>query len=62
MVTAFITEKSLSFSMAEPVIELAKELAKDSQDLAKLHMFRTTASYKMVYGKGKTLNDNLIKT
>ena len=60
--TAFITEKSLYFTLAEPIIDLAKELSKDPQALAKLHLFRTTASYKMVYGTGKTLTDNLVKT
>ena len=62
MMTAFIAEKSLSFTLAEPIIDLAKELSKDPQVLAKLHLFRTTASYKMVYETGKTLTDNLVKT
>ena len=38
MVTAFIAEKAMSFSMAKPVEELAKEIAKNSQALAKLHV------------------------
>ena len=62
MVTAFLAETSLAYSMAEPIIDMARKLSKDPQALAKLHLFRTTASYKMVYGTSKTVNNNLVKT
>ena len=62
MVTAFLAEKSLAFSMAEPIIDMVQELSKDPQALAKMHLFQTMASYKMVYGTSKTFDDNLVKT
>ena len=62
MVTAFQVEKSLAFSMAEPIIDMARELSKNRQTLAKLHLFQTAASYKMLYGTNKTFNDKLVKT
>ena len=61
MVTAFLAEKSLSFNLAEPMIDMARELARDPQALSKLHLFRTTASYKLVYGTSKTFNDKLVE-
>lgn len=48
--------------MTEPIINMARELSKNRQTLAKLHLFRTTASYKMLYGTKKTFNDKLAKT
>ena len=42
MVTAFLTEKSLAFNMAEPIIDMARGLSKDPQTLTKLHLFRKT--------------------
>ena len=39
-----------------------RELSKNRQTLAKLHLFQTTASYKMLYGTNKTFNDKLVKT
>ena len=62
MVTAFQVEKSLAFSMAEPIIDMAREISKNRQTLAKLHLFQTAASYKMLYGTNKTFNDKLVKT
>ena len=62
MVTAFLVEKSMAFSMVEPIIDMEWELSKDPQALAKLHLFRTMASSKMVYGTSKTVNNNLVKS
>ena len=62
MVAAFLAEKSSAFSMLEPIIDMVQELSKDPQALAKLHLFETMASYKIVYGASKTFNDNLVKT
>ena len=62
MVVALLAEKTLAFSMAEPIVNIARGFSKDPQALAKLHLFQTTALYKMVYGTRKTFNDNLFKT
>ena len=61
MVTAFVAEKSLSFCMADAVIDLAKELSKDANALQRLHLYRTTVAYKTVYGTSKTMKDELLK-
>ena len=62
MVTAFLAEKSFAFSISEPIIDMARELSKDPLALAKLYLFRTTTSYKIVYITSKTVNDNFLKT
>ena len=59
MLVAFITEHSLSLSLSESLIELAKELSKDEAALKRLHMHRTTASYKLTYGLGLTWQNEL---
>ena len=43
MVCAFLAEYSLSFSLAQPMIGICKELSKYSAALKRLHMFRATA-------------------
>ena len=43
----------------EPIIEFAKECAKDPHALNKLKMHRTTACYKLTHGLGKTVKDKL---
>ena len=50
MVVAFLAEHSLPFSLSSDIIELAKELAKDSSALKKLKLHRTTASYELTHG------------
>ena len=59
MLVGFIAENSLSFSMSERLIALTKEFAKDRVALKKLKMHRTTASYKLIHGLGKTVQDEL---
>ena len=59
MVVRFIAENSLSFSLSGKLIGLAKELAKDEPALMKLNMHRTTASYKLTHGLGRTFPDQL---
>ena len=54
MLVAFIAEHSLSFSLSENLIQLAKEFSKDEAALKRLHMHRVTASYKLTYGLGLT--------
>ena len=48
MVCAFLVEYSLSFFLAQPMIGMRKELAKDSAALKRLHMFRTTARFDLL--------------
>ena len=48
MVFAFLTAYSLSFSLAQPMIGLCKELPKDSAALKILHMFRTTVRFVLL--------------
>ena len=43
MACAFLAEYSLSFSLAQSMIGMCKELSKDSAALKRLQMFRTTA-------------------
>ena len=59
MLVGFLAEHSLSFSMSQRIIDLAKELCKDRPALQKLNMHRTTASYKLIYGLGKTVHEQL---
>lgn len=63
MLVAFIAEHSLPFSIAEDLLVLCRELAKDPLALKRLKMTRTTASYKLVHvvhGLAKTMQDELI--
>ena len=48
MACAFLAEYSLSFSLAQPMIGMCKELSKDSAALKTLHMFRTTARFVLL--------------
>ena len=59
MVLGFLAEKNLNFTDAPDLIQLAKSLAKDSEALAELNIDRTSASYKMQFGVGKTFADEL---
>ena len=47
-------------SFIEPLIDFAKECAKDPKVLSRLRMHRTTASYKLTYGVGKMFHENLL--
>lgn len=60
-VLAFAAEKSMTFSDIPAIIALSKSLAKDKVALDTIHMDRTTASYKMTHGLGKTLKEELIE-
>lgn len=61
MVLGFMAEHNLAFSLVPDLIDLAKALAADKRALDELSIDRTSASYKMKYGLGKTMNDNLVK-
>ena len=60
MVIGFLAEKNFNFTDAPVLIQLAKSLAKDSESLAELNIDRTSASYKMQFGIGKTFADELV--
>ena len=59
MVLAFVAEKSLSFSMAADIVNIAKELSKDPKVLNKIQVARTTSSYKMSHGLAKNFDFEL---
>ena len=61
MLLGFLAEKSLCFTLAQPIIDLSKELASDPKALNALSMDRNTASYKMRFGLAKTLQDELFE-
>ena len=48
MAIAFLPHYSLSFSLAQPMIKLCKELSKDSVALKRFHMFRATARFVLL--------------
>lgn len=57
IISSFIAENNLCFSMAPKLIELSQTLSQDSSALKSLNMSRTTASYKLKYGIAKTVNN-----
>lgn len=58
-VLGFLAENNLSFSLTPHFIDFFK-LSRDEKALHELHMDRTTASYKMTYGVGKTFTQNMV--
>ncbi|KAL5008713.1 hypothetical protein ScPMuIL_014294 [Solemya velum] len=61
MVLGVIAEYSMSLSMTPVLIDLVKSLSQDRQALSHLSVDRTSASYKMTYGMGKTFTDETIE-
>ena len=59
MVLGFLAEKNLTFPDAPDLIQPAKTLTTDSEALAELRIDRMAASYKMQFGVGKTIADEL---
>ena len=59
-VLGFMTENSLSLSMAPRLVTLTKELARDPSALSKLSMGRTSATYKATYGLAKTFKEDMV--
>lgn len=57
---SFLAEKSLPFSLAPDIIDLAKALSQDRKVLNQMTMHRTAASYKMRYGVAKTFQEKLL--
>ncbi|KAI0207299.1 hypothetical protein LSAT2_008052, partial [Lamellibrachia satsuma] len=46
--------------MASVIVDTARELAKDPKSLNHLNLDRTTSSYKMRFGFGKTFQDEIL--
>lgn len=62
MVLAFLAEHSLPFTLSPELIHFAKALNLDQQALSQLSMDRTSASYKLRFGLGKTIHQNLLSS
>ena len=60
ILVSFIAEHSLSFSITGSLIELVKEIAKDEAVMKRLHMHRTTGSYKLSYGLALSWKQELV--
>ena len=60
LVLSYCAEKNLSFARAGEIIDIAKELSKDTKALNRTQLSRTTASYKMKYGLGKCIEDKTV--
>lgn len=56
MLLSFIAEKSLAFSLAPDIIELAKAVANDRKAHDKLSIHRTAASYKLRFRVAKNIS------
>lgn len=59
MLVSFLAEKSLPFSLAPDILELAKALSNDRKALSELKMHHTAATYKLQYGVAKTFQEKL---
>ena len=59
MLLAFLAEKSLPFTLASEILELAKNLSKGRKALSQMKMKRTAATYKLEYGLAKTFQEQL---
>lgn len=62
LITSFLAEHSLPFSIAPEILELSKTLSKDLTALNSLQMSRVSASYKLKFGLAKTVKDQQIET
>lgn len=57
LITSFIAEHSLPFSIAPNLLDLAKTLSQDLTSLNTVQMSRSSATYKLKYGLAKTEKD-----
>ena len=62
MITSFIAEHSLPFSLAPELLQLVKTLSRDLTTLNSLQMSRTTAAYKLKYWLAKTIKEEQYAT
>lgn len=60
VVTAFLSENTLPFSLAGELVNLSKHLAKDKLALSKLHFSRTSATYVNTHGTAKCMREELV--
>ena len=61
VMTAFLCENILPFSLAPKLVELSKHLAKDKLALSRLKMSRTTDTYINTYGTAKCMRTELVQ-
>jgi hypothetical protein len=61
MVLGVLAEHSLPFTHAPVLIDLAKELSRDPKALSSLSMDRTSASYKMRLGLGRSVLEETVE-
>ena len=61
MIVAFIAEHNLSFSLSEELIELSKELSRDTTALKRVKLHRTTSSYKLTFGLAVHWKNELVE-
>ena len=59
LLTSFVAEHSLPFTMSQPIIDLAKELAKDPKALDSFSMQRTMCAYKLVDGLNEVIHKRI---
>lgn len=62
LISSFIAENSLPFSLAPKLIQLCQTLSRDQTALDSLSMNRTTVCYKLKYGLSKTIKEKVVKT
>lgn len=60
MILAFMSEHSCPFLMSGPLESLIKECSRDPQALAGVSLSKTSSSYKLKHGLGKTITDEII--
>ena len=60
MLISFVAEHSLDLGMPSQILSLTKSLSRDSKALENLEIERTSATYKLTFGVGKTFNDRTI--
>lgn len=59
MILASLAEHSLPFTMTPVIVDLEQTLAADKVALSRVKLSRTSASYKMIHGLGKTLSERI---
>ena len=57
LLLGFAAENSISYVVVPKVIELSKEDAQDPAALDNLSMDRTTTSYKLLFGRAKSMTE-----
>lgn len=60
LISSFIAENNLAFSMGPKIIDLARELSRDHNALKQTSLSRTTLAYKFKYGLAKTIKEEIV--